>query len=381
MNLLPHQIKYAKGYKDKAFLVHEGGTGKTVCACVWLHDGRDTDALVICSKRIIKKWQQALKDWQTKAVVVSKEQFKKMDVQKWSAVIVDEADEFASPLFVKGRSQLAESLYKLVELYPKMPVMLLTATPIRSSPWNLHTLLCYLGIYYDWKEWRKKFYSLEYRPFLPRPAWLVKDDWRQTIRPILEKHADIVLLKDCVDFLPPVEQTVLKSKYTRFTGILSPEPSRAFVEKHLFEQINKDKQIIEIGKDYRKILVVAYYVDQVEELAKKLKKDRQVFMVHGSVKNQEELLEQANKTDECFLIVQASLGVGFDADSFSCIVFTSMSYKVRDFMQMKYRVRRIKNLHPVRYYYLINGKCDEQVYETIERGKEFVPSEWIAETE
>ena len=99
-------------------------------------------------------------------------------------------------------------------------------------------------------------------------------------------------------------------------------------------------------------------------------------MVNGSVKDQETILKQANECDECFLIVQASLGAGFDADSFSCVVFASMSYKARDWVQMKFRVRRIHNLHPVQYYYLIGGECDEAVYDTIMLGKDFLPSEW-----
>ncbi len=97
MILKPHQVKYAKDYPDKGLLVHEGGTGKTICACVWLHDGRDKDALVICPKRIVKKWKDTLKDWGTKATVLSKEQFKKEPIHRWSALVVDEADEFASP--------------------------------------------------------------------------------------------------------------------------------------------------------------------------------------------------------------------------------------------------------------------------------------------
>lgn len=79
MKLLQHQIKYALGYPDKGFLVHEGGTGKTVCACVWLRDMRDDDALVVCPKKTVLKWLKALKDWDTKATVISKEELKGMN--------------------------------------------------------------------------------------------------------------------------------------------------------------------------------------------------------------------------------------------------------------------------------------------------------------
>lgn len=376
MNLLPHQVKFARGYKNKAFIVHEGGTGKTVCACVWLRDGRDEKALIVCPKRVIKKWEQALVDWGTHGQVVSKEMFKKMSITNWSAVVIDEADEFASPLFTKARSQLSTALYNLIKTYPQMPVALLTATPIRSNPWNLHTLLCYIGVYIDWKIWRDEFFSLERRIYLSRPAWLPKSNWRSKARSLLEKSADIVLLKDCVEYLPSITENTLETQPGMFVAPLEVEPAAKFSAEHRHEQTNKIKTILEIAKEYRKVLIVAYYVEQVESLAKELANDRLTFMIHGSVKEQEEKLKEANEVDECFLVVQASLGAGFDADTFSCVIFASMSYKVRDFVQMKYRVRRIHNLHPVEYNYLIGGRCDKAVYKTIQLGRDFVPSEW-----
>jgi len=133
---------------------------------------------------------------------------------------------------------------------------------------------------------------------------------------------------------------------------------------------------LEIGREYRKVLVVAYFVEQVKDLAEQLGKDRETFMVHGGVKSQEEILKKANEVDDCFLVIQASLGVGFDADTFSCVIFASMSYKVRDFVQTKYRVRRVHNLHPVKYYYLHGGRRDKQIYKVIQLGRNFIPSEW-----
>ena len=379
MKPLPHQVQFGEGYSDRGLLVHEGGTGKTICACLWLKDGRDSDALVVCPKKVGLKWEKALKDWGTKATVVSKEEFKKLPIHRWSAKVIDEADEFASPLFVAAkRSQLSSKMYALTKAHPSMPTLLLTATPIRSTPWNLHTLLVYYGVYIDWKAWRAKFFSLQNMPYLPYPAWLPKDNWRTEIRPILEKYADIVLLKDCVDDLPPVSEKKIKVKTPTYIEALDAKP---FFDEHRWEQQNKAKEIIEIGKDFRKVLVVAYYREQIEQLEQLLGKDRQTFAIHGGVKDQEAVIKQAAESDECFFIVQASIGAGFDADTFSCVVFASMSYAVRDFVQMKFRVRRIHNLHPVEYNFLIGGRCDRAVLKNIEAGKDFIPSEWKDVTE
>jgi superfamily II DNA or RNA helicase len=382
MKPLKHQEKFVKDYQGKNLLVHEGGTGKTVCACLWLKDGRDLDALIVCPKKVVNKWKKALKDWGTKGTVISKEDFKKYPnnvTHHWSARVIDEADEFASPLFVaKNRSALTTAAYTMVKNYPNTPTLLLTATPIRSNPWNLHTLLCLMGNYIDHKKWRDYFFELKYPGdpryrYLQRPAYIPRDDWRTRIRPTLEKYADIVLLKDCVGELPAEEEEKIKIKTPTFE--LKPD-SKVFFDEHRHEQQNKAKEIIEIGKEYRKILVVAYYREQIEELYKQLSKDKPTFLIYGGIKDQEKIIEQAQEADDCYFIVQASIGAGFDADKFSCIVFASMSYAVRDYVQMKFRVRRIHNLHPVKYIYLIGGRCDRAVLENIEAGKEFVPSEW-----
>lgn len=372
-NLLPHQIKFAKGYKDKDLLVHEGGSGKTICATVWLHDGRQDNALVVVPKKIIRKWQETLKDWKVQASVVSKETFKKMPLTEWSALVIDEADEYASPLFIaKKRSQLSTKLYEYVKMFPNTPILLLTATPIRSNPANLHSLLTFIGKYIDWKKWQAEFYELQYLPFLPRPAYMPKNNWRERMRPILEKYANIVLLKDCVD-LPSVTEEEILVKTPKYVKKLE---DKRFFDEHRWEQQNKAKEVIAIGKEFRKVLVVAYYREQIDQLQKALSKDRETFVIHGGIKDQEAVIEAATKSDECYFICQASIGAGFDADTFSCVVFVSMSYAVRDWVQMKFRVRRIHALHPIIYYYIIGGRCDRAVLNNVKKGKDFIPSEW-----
>jgi len=373
MQLFPHQEKFLKNYNGANLLAHEAGTGKTICACLWLKDGKDGNALTICPKQVKKKWEEELIKWGAKSTVVSKEEFKKMEHTQWTAIVMDEADCLASPLFTSNRSALSEHMYYLLKEYPT-ETLLLTATPIRSTPYNLHTLLVFAGHFIPFKKWRDYFFVLEKRPYNPRQAYYPVSDWRKKIRPVLEKYSDIVLLKDCVDYVPPAteEKHIKKIKKT--------DDFENFFDEHRFEQKDKIKDIKDIGKGYRKVLVVAYYVEQVEELYKQLSKERECFMLHGGVKNQEELIQRAQESDECYIIIQASIGAGFDLDTFTCAVFASMSYAVRDYVQMKARIRRIKNLHPVSYHYILHGRCDMAVLQTINKGKDFIPSEWRYDT-
>ncbi len=380
MKPLKHQEKFQHNYKGPNLLVHEAGTGKTICACLWLRDGRDKESLVVCPKRVVQKWIDTLKTWGTSAKVISKEQFKRdfkeLMQTPWKYVVIDECDWFASPIFSGKRSQLTTCMYQLVKQYhPQM--LLLSATPIRSNPWNLHTLLTLGGNYIDWRKWQDYFFELKRLPFLPRPAYMPKKNWRELIRPILEKHSDIVLMKDCVDSLPAIKNEYVKVKKDPFIPT-KWEGSAAFFEEHRHEQKNKIAHIKEIAQGYRKVLVVAYYKEQLERLEVELSKDRETFLIYGNTKNQETVVKQAQASEECYFIVQASVGEGFDADTFSCVIFASMSYSVRDYVQMKARVRRIHNLHPVIYYFLLAGDCDHAIFKNVQLGKSFVPSEWSA---
>ena len=54
----------------------------------------------------------------TKATVLTKEEFKKAKIVSPTAIVVDEVHNFGAPLFVKGRSDLATSLYNLLKDNP-----------------------------------------------------------------------------------------------------------------------------------------------------------------------------------------------------------------------------------------------------------------------
>lgn len=376
INLYPHQKKFTEQNPDKALICFEVGTGKTFTAVEWLRS-RDQNALIIVPKRIKKKWQKDLSD--VKGNVVTKEEFKKLNLDSFgqpSALIIDEAHFANSGLFIRGRSQISTRIYEFIKKYPDMPVVLLTATPISSSPWNLHTLLCYIGIYYDWKKWREKFFELKKMPYLPYPAWLPKKTWRKDIQEYLKKHAHMARLSDCVEYLPPITEEVVKVQSEPF--IINPEwePMAAFVAEHRNEQLNKPSVIREIGEKYRKMVVVAHFREQIEILEKELSKDKQVYTLHGGTKDPEEVIRQAQEDDECFIILQASVGVGFDLDSFDVMLFASQGYSYVSFIQMKGRIRRIHNLKPVKYYYLHAGRCDKMIYKQLGLGKDFDPSQF-----
>ena len=365
-----HQERFLKENPDKALLAWEGNTGKTLAGSEWLKlSNRDENPLIVVPKRIKNKWKEATKG--LNARILTKEEFKKTDVGHPSAFVFDEAHFAASPLFTRGRSQLTTRTYELIKANPNMPVLLLTATPISSTPWNLHTLLCFRGVYIDWKKWRAEFFDLVRLPYLPRPAYMPKPDWRIKIRPYLIKYASIVLMSDVME-LPPITEEKVNLRQYDFDQT-QWESSAAFVARHRHEQTHKAQTILELSEEYRKVIVVAHFREQIFELEKQLSRSRQIYVLHGGIDDQEAIIKQANEDDECFFIVQASIGVGFDAPSFNVMIFASMSYSYTNFRQMKWRVTRGNKIQPKQYYYLLAGKCDRAILKQVEKGKTFDP--------
>lgn len=376
MNLYPHQEKFLKDNPDHAILCYETGCGKSHVAKLWVQDkGRYSNGVVICPKQIVKDWEgYGIK-------VYSFEQFKKAFKEGTlpenpTSIIVDEADMMASPLFVaKQRSQRTEALYNYIMQNPNANVLLLTATPVRSTPWNMHTLLVLSRLVSpdSWKVYREKYFALTNMPYLPRPAWLPKIGWQKMMPNLIEKYTYTALMSDLVD-LPLETHDIIKLKEPDYEQNEEWEPAKQFSEDHRLEQRGKDKEIKKIARGFRKAVVVCKYREQIIDLEKKLSKERATLVLDGRTKDVGEVVAEAEALSECYLIVQAQVGAGFELPSFAVMIFASMSYGARDAIQMRGRIKRINALKPLKYFYLQAGRCDRMVYNAVQKGLDFVPS-------
>lgn len=380
MKLYPHQEKFLNSDNAHSILCWEAGTGKTHVAKLWLEQNRrDANAVVLCPKQVVPTWEE------TDATVYSFEQFKKATKEGTlpdhpSAIIVDEADMMASPLFVaKQRSQRTADLYTYIMENPEADVLLLTATPVRSTPWNIHTLLVLARIVSGstWKKFRETYFSKQTTFYSRYPIWLPQLDWRPRMQKLIDKYTHIALMKDMVD-LPPETHEVIKLKEPNYEQNEEWEAAKQFAEDHRLEQGDKDKSIKEISRGYRKVVVVAKYRTQIDELAHSLSKERETFVLDGRTKDVGRVIADAEASSECYFILQAQVGAGFELPSFAVMVFASQSYGARDYVQTKARIKRINALKPLKYYYLQAGKCDRAVYKSVKQGLDYIPSEYAA---
>lgn len=375
MELYDWQKKALYEPNDYAMWCCECGTGKSYAAGEWVKQAsRNSKPVVFCPKQIVSDWS---KRTPTASVYTPQTILKERLPDQPSAIIVDEADAFASPLFLPTkRSKCADKLYNYIRQNPQAHVLLLTATPVRSTPWNLHTLLCYIGRYIDFKQWREKYFYLDQPRYMSRPGYFPRPGWQKMMQEVIDGNATVALMKDMVDELPPETYEIIKLKPPTYEKNEEWEASKQFVEDHLLEQGGKVKEITRISKGYRKVVVVAHYRQQIDELYKNLSRERETFVLDGRTGNVESVIAAAEASDECYFIIQSSVGAGFEIPSFSCMIFASQSYSVRNFVQMKARIRRINALKPVIYYHLLAGKCDKMIYESIQEGRDFIPSEY-----
>ena len=366
MTLYPHQQKFLQENPDKGLLCFETGTGKTLTAVEWMKLRPTRSFLVVCPKQILKMWRDVVEDIPVSVVVVTKEQFKKIDLSPYTGIVVDEADQgFGSPLFTKGRSAMATTLYNWIRLHSQAPVLLLSATPIRNAPHTAHTLLSYIQKAPDWKVYRNEQYQLVSRPYNPRPFWEPLKNWQRRAAAIITKNASIASMSDIVD-VPTQYDEVVEVKEAKVEADSWHDFARAESGPEKLAWIR------EYSKGKRKVIIVSRYLDTIERYSKELAKDREMFVLTGATRNQEEVIAESRNSFECYLLIQADLAAGYELPEFSHMIFASLSFSVRSLTQMKGRVLRINALKSNYYTYLLGGPNDKKVYKrVVEEGLDF----------
>ena len=386
--LYDHQSRFLARNPNKAIISHEAGTGKTRIACEWMKVRADKKAIVVCTKATKQKWIDDLVKWEVEhdVLVVTKEEFKSWGYnEKRDVIVIDECHHFSSPLFVaRARSQLSEKLYNYIQTQANCHILLMSANVIRSTPWNLHTLAVYAGQYIDWRKYQDRFFELVRRPYLPRPAWQPRKGWQKEMQKLIPRYCDVAIMSDCTDV--PIHQYELvgislkddTKQKMRSIEQEEWEAMKVWTEQHRLENGKEKLEYIkELGERNKKIVVVCHYREQLDIYEKELAKQKQVFVLHGGVKDQSTPIREAQEAEECYLLVQASMGAGFDLDRFSIMVFASMSFKYVDHSQMLGRINSIHNLHRNRYIYLIGGDKDKAIYDTIKRNEDFDPTKYL----
>lgn len=380
MTLYAHQQRFLSKNPDKALLVHGLGSGKTRTAIEWAK--KRGEPLIVCPKGIKEHWRRECEKWGlVRFEILSKEEFKKKCKEyKNKVLICDESDWFYSPHF---KSQLSKALRWYVN-ERKPAILMLTATPMRSSAWNVFQACWFLGIKLNFFQFKNDhFYEIRmgFRT-IPKP----KKDSAEKIRKLLRKVADIFNPEDEYDIPPQIDEVVelgeSKEQENAHKENIEIQPIVRFTRDHQIEagigvseagDAKKDR-ILTYASDWAKMAVICRYRDQLEDFKELLEgKGYKVWEIHGGKSGEERqaVLDEVEKAEKGVLLVQSATCEGWEAPSIGLMVFASMSYSFRDLLQMKGRIARLNRLKKNIYVYLLAGRCDKAIYSSMENKKNF----------
>lgn len=385
--LYPHQKQILSENPVRKILAWATSLGKTL-ALVSLANQNEVSPLVICPKSLKKRWMR--ESFNKKFLVMTKEEFRKhhKEVPRFEAVIVDEIHHFS------GKSQMMKSLLWYVNNKRPRFVWGASATPYRSTPWNVYYLAGIMGLNWNWKKFRDVFFKIRYLG--KRQVWVPDDTppLRERLMVSLKKFCDVVSAEDAG--MPPEdvfeeEVFVLTSEQRSMIKDLKLEESnpvvrygkehqiaQGFLNGNEFEDtalIKNEKipRICELAEEHPSMLIFARYTAQIEAIRDALQKDgHTVYVLTGATKNRQEIIEAVNGSDDAILIAQTALGEGWEAPKFDFIIFASLPWSFVDYTQCIGRASRV-NI-PKRRTYLtltVEDSIDEKVKEALENKQDF----------
>ena len=240
------------------------------------------------------------------------------------AIIVDEAHYFAGP-----KSQMTKSLLHYVKGHNVKYMLMLTATPYLSTPWNIFTLARQLGHHWSYFDFRNRFFQDRYigKRIVPEVRPGIEDDIAEMVR----KIGDIVKIDDCFD----VPQQTFEVEYIKLTkkqekakaNLLETNPIVRFVRYHQIENgtlksdgyvkdefyaNDKIERIIELCRQHKKIAIVARYNLQIEHIKRELEAEGlgPIFVIQGKTKNRDQVGQDAEAAERAIVIINASCSEG-----------------------------------------------------------------------
>jgi superfamily II DNA or RNA helicase len=387
LNRYKHQQDFYDSNPDKAMLCWALGSGKTRSACEWAKRRENKgQALIICPKGLKTNWQRQADTWGlTDRMIVSKEEFKKCyNTYNNSVVIVDEADHFFSAMF---KSALSKALRNYIRKH-NPDLLLLTGTPYRSSPWNIYTAGSFLGHNWNFMTFKRMFFIDIHigRRVVPK----IKVGIEGQLRKLIESISLVFRPEDAFDIPPQIDEIVYVTESEKQQKMhkdnIEIQPIVRFTRAHQIEAgsecgVEDDPKlevIIQYMETNRKIMVVCRYREQLERYRAFLTSvggGKQIFVIHGDIVDRQTVLDNVERSEQCVLLVQSATCEGYEAPSIGIMIFASMDYSYRNYLQMKGRIHRLNRLKKNVYIHLITDKkpesCDEAIMQSMIRKEDF----------
>jgi superfamily II DNA or RNA helicase len=364
----------------RGMLVWSTGTFKTRTSIEWAKIFGGT-TLVICPKGLKENWKRELKKWNAGYVdIVSKEEFKNKEHGFYNNLIIDEADHFFGM-----KSMLSKTL--LLYLKKHNPnLLMLTATPLRGTPWNIYRAAQFLGKNWSYPMFQAKFFTPIWMG--PRQVWVPKKDdaTKELMRQTIASIGDVVRREDHFDIPEQgyetvyVDEDAMQRKMKRESQAVVA--IARFTDDHRAEAMNQNKlDLVERMVDEENeengtgVMVVCRYHEQIDAYREHLlKAGWDPLEVSGRVaaKQRQAAVDYVNANGGV-LLVQSSTVEGYELPNVRLMIFASLDYSYRNRVQAEGRNLRMNAIAKNAYVTLIAGDADESVWAAIQNKEDFDP--------
>lgn len=373
------------------------GTGKTRTSIEWAKK-LGLKPIIVVPKGLVENWLRECSEWGlTNFTLITKEKFKALahTLPRHDCVIIDEAHYFA------GKSQMNKAMQGYLMKHRPSNILALSGTPYMRNAWNVYRLGLLLGAseskelrpFWSWYWFDTNFFSRIHMGARVVPVQKSDDSTKKKLANLVKSIGSTRHLSDCVDvpesqeYIDVVEKTDEQEEFIKNMTDIEPivrytKEQQAMggivkADEYKPEQIvksNKVDRLMELAGQQDKIMIVCRYRHEIEYLrVLALKTGRNVFVLHGDVKNRDDVIQEARKSDDAILIVGAQISEGWEAPEFETMVFYSHSFSLKDYVQMKGRIQRINNLKPRCYVHLlVEGSVDVLVYKSLMNKEDFL---------
>lgn len=390
IELYKHQKDFISSSPEKHLLAWGTGTGKTA-SLIKGADKIKAKALIVVPKSLVDNWKREIKKWSDgngNFTIITKEKFKKLytTFKDMDALIIDEAHHFSG-----HKSQLHKAALDFIKINKIKYVWLATATPYRSTPFNIFALGNLLGRNWNWFKFNNTFFTMikmGYRKFPKLKTLIGTIPVKEYIADIIKGLGTTVAMSDVVDipdhvwlredFVANREQlTALESltdstplaRLSKVFQILNGTlKSDGYIPDQEFK-CDKFDRTIEILTEHNKIAVICRHTRELERFNEHLRSKchRKVYILNGKTpqEDRDSIIQDFNNSDDCVMLIQAKVSEGYNLYT-PVMVFYSMDWGLVEWTQMIGRPVRLDNLKSVIYINLIyKDTIDEAVYKSV----------------
>ena len=406
IRLFKHQDELLKQNPDKWLLAWECGTGKTLTGIKLAEQkverGLAKNVLVICPKSLKDNWYNEIDKWaNTPSVftVMTKEEFRKHfpkkkvgrktyigvgDIDLHDVVIVDEAHYFAGQT-----SHMHKALYTYLSENMVQYIYLLTATPYMSSAWNIWALARLLGYQWNYNDYfRRYFYKVPMGSrFIPKQKSGIENEMARLIYTIgntvrMDEAVDVpdsVFQLETFDLtseqrraIDQIEEPRHIVKWTKVHQICGGTLKGDEYTQDTFYKCEKLSRLKDLCDEHKKVAIVCRYNNELLYLDSLLSKYRRTFIINGSTKNKQEVVDKINNESECVVLINAACSEGYGIPTIPIMIFYSYDFSLKNYIQILGRIQRINSIQKCVYISLVvRNTIDEDVYKCIMAKKDF----------